>query len=87
VLSQISDIESESVGANSPDDGKLGNGNVDSRFYGPGLPYGSWNDPSHFAENFSVMKREQDNDTQVPNLPFKVEFSRNVLLVQFNLNF
>ncbi|GMY14160.1 transcription factor bHLH130 [Fagus crenata] len=64
MLSQIPDLESESLGANSPDDGKLGNGNVDARFYGPGLPYGSWNDPSHFAENFSVMKREQDNDTQ-----------------------
>ncbi|XP_062167653.1 transcription factor bHLH130 isoform X1 [Alnus glutinosa] len=62
VLSQISEIGNESVGANSPGDGKLGNGNGDVRFYGPGFPYGSWNDSSHFAENFTGMKREQDDD-------------------------
>ncbi|CBI29901.3 unnamed protein product, partial [Vitis vinifera] len=27
----------------------------------PGFPYGSWNDSAHF-ENFSGMKRDQDND-------------------------
>ncbi|KAM3690399.1 hypothetical protein ACB094_09G119600 [Castanea mollissima] len=62
MLSQISEIGSENLGANSPDDGKLGNGSVDAQFYGPGVPYSSWNDPSHFTENFTVMKREQDDD-------------------------
>lgn len=60
--SQISDIGTETIGANSPLDGKLGNGNDDARFYGLGFPYGSWNDPSNLAENFTTMKREQDDD-------------------------
>lgn len=73
VLSQISEIGTESDGANSPGDAKLVNGNSDVRFYGPGFPYGSWNDSSHFPENFTGMKREQDDDgklfsgTQVSN--------------------
>lgn len=58
----ISEIGSENLGADSPDDGKLGNGSVDAHFYGPGVPYSSWNDPPHFTENFTVMKREQDDD-------------------------
>ncbi|KAF5473330.1 hypothetical protein F2P56_009949 [Juglans regia] len=62
MLSQISEIGTETVGANSLLDGKLGNGNDDSRFYGLGLPYDYWNDPSHLAEKFTAMKREQDDD-------------------------
>ncbi|XVE61220.1 hypothetical protein DITRI_Ditri06bG0021800 [Diplodiscus trichospermus] len=61
-LSQISETSNESIGANSPDDGKLGNSNSDARFYGTGYQYGSWNDSSHFTENFSGFKRTQDND-------------------------
>ncbi|XVF75849.1 hypothetical protein PTKIN_Ptkin13bG0220000 [Pterospermum kingtungense] len=56
MLSQISEIGDESIGANSPDGGKLGNSNSDARFYGTGYQYGS------FAENFSGLKRTQDND-------------------------
>ncbi|KAG7958606.1 hypothetical protein I3843_10G028300 [Carya illinoinensis] len=62
LLSQISEIGTETVVANSPLDGNLGNGNDDPRFYGLGLPYGYWNDPSHLAEKFTAMKREQDVD-------------------------
>ncbi|XWS43203.1 hypothetical protein CRYUN_Cryun16bG0082500 [Craigia yunnanensis] len=62
MLSQISEIGNESIGANSPDDGKLGNSNGDARFYGSGYQYGSWNDSAHFTENFSGLKRTQDND-------------------------
>ena len=78
ILSQISEIGSENLGADSPDDGKLGNGSVDAHFYGPGVPYSSWNDPPHFTENFTVMKREQDDDgklfaaNQVSDLPFRL---------------
>ena len=62
MLSEISEIGNESIGANSPDDGKLGNSNSDTRFYGTGYRYGSWNDSAHFTENFSGLERTQDND-------------------------
>ncbi|XVE96044.1 hypothetical protein REPUB_Repub02eG0187300 [Reevesia pubescens] len=62
MLSQISEIGNESIGANSPDDGKLGNSNSDARFYGTGYQYGSWNDSAHFTGNFSGLKMTQDND-------------------------
>ncbi|XWS56225.1 hypothetical protein CRYUN_Cryun09bG0067900 [Craigia yunnanensis] len=58
----ISEIGNESIGANSPDDGKLGNSNNDARFCGTGYQYGSWNDSAQFTENFSGLKRTQDND-------------------------
>ena len=62
MLSQISEIGNESIGANSPDDGKLGNCNSDARFHGTEYQYGSWNDSARFTENFSGLKRTQDND-------------------------
>ncbi|XVF07310.1 hypothetical protein REPUB_Repub06bG0127000 [Reevesia pubescens] len=62
MLSQISEIGNESIGANSPDTGKLGNSNSDARFSGTGYQYGSWKDSAHFTENFSSLKRTQDND-------------------------
>ncbi|XP_031280209.1 transcription factor bHLH130-like [Pistacia vera] len=64
MLSQISEIESDSV-AGSPTDGKVGNGDGDARFYSAGFPYGSWNDLSHFVENFTGMKRDQENDRKL----------------------
>ncbi|XWS59209.1 hypothetical protein CRYUN_Cryun08bG0101800 [Craigia yunnanensis] len=60
MLSEISEIGNESIEANSP--GKLGNSNSDTRLYGTGYQYGSWNDSAHFTENFSGLKRTQDND-------------------------
>lgn len=81
MLSQISEIGSESFGASGPDAGKLRNGSGDSRFYSsPGFPYGSWND-IHFAENFNGMKRDQDSNgklfsnTQVSICVLGVRFS------------
>ncbi|XVE75675.1 hypothetical protein DITRI_Ditri12bG0111800 [Diplodiscus trichospermus] len=62
MLSQISEMGNENIGANSPDEGKLGNSNSDARFYGTGFQYGSWNDSTRFTENFSGLKRTQDND-------------------------
>ncbi|KAF7818986.1 transcription factor bHLH130 [Senna tora] len=61
MLSQISEIESESIGATSPDDGKLGSSNG----YGPGFPYSSWNDTSHLSENLSGLKREQSDSEKL----------------------
>jgi hypothetical protein len=67
LLSQISEIGSESMEAGSPDSGKLSSVSVDSRFYSShGFPYGSWND-SHLSENFSSMKREQENGNLFSN--------------------
>lgn len=54
MLSRISEVETD-----SPTHEKVGNGNGDARFYSTGLSYGSWNDSSHFTENFTNMKREQ----------------------------
>ncbi|KAG6771327.1 hypothetical protein POTOM_022676 [Populus tomentosa] len=67
LLSQISEIGSESMEAGSPDSGKLTSVSVDGRFYSShGFPYGSWND-SHLSENFSSMKREQENGNLFSN--------------------
>nr|WIE96124.1 basic helix-loop-helix transcription factor [Loropetalum chinense var. rubrum] len=49
LLPQISEIESEGIGASSPNDGKLGSG--DTQFYGSGFPVGSWNDSVPFVED------------------------------------
>nr|WIE96174.1 basic helix-loop-helix transcription factor [Loropetalum chinense var. rubrum] len=46
---EISEIESEGIGASSPNDGKLGSG--DTKFYGSGFPVGSWNDSVPFVED------------------------------------
>lgn len=62
MLSQISEIGSESIGANGHDDGKLGNGTGDARFYNPGFPSGGWHNSLSFTENFSGLKQENDND-------------------------
>ncbi|XP_044504759.1 transcription factor bHLH130-like [Mangifera indica] len=64
ILSKISEIESDNI-AGSPTDGKVGNGNGDARFYCAGFPYGSWNESSHFVDNFTGMKRDQENDRKL----------------------
>lgn len=55
MLSQITELEDESVIGS---DIKLGNSSREPQFY----PYGSWNDSSHFPDNFSVLKRDLDYD-------------------------
>uniref|UniRef100_A0A5B7BVU3 BHLH domain-containing protein n=1 Tax=Davidia involucrata TaxID=16924 RepID=A0A5B7BVU3_DAVIN len=62
MLSQISEVESENVEANGHGDGKLGDGNGNTQFYNSGYSFGSWNDSTHFGENFNGLKRDQDND-------------------------
>lgn len=58
-LSQISEMGPESLGASSPDDGSLGNGNGTGRVYIPGgFAISSWDDPS--LENFTGLKRVRD---------------------------
>ncbi|CAK7342436.1 unnamed protein product [Dovyalis caffra] len=67
LLSQISEIGSESMEADSPDSGKLGSGNEDRRLYSShGFSYGSWNN-SHLSENFNSMKRDQENGNLFSN--------------------
>lgn len=57
MLSQISEIENESIGATSPDDGRLRSSNNGS--YGPGFPYTSWN------EDPMGLKRGQSNNEKL----------------------
>ncbi|KAI9080722.1 hypothetical protein K1719_037235 [Acacia pycnantha] len=57
MLSQISEIEGESIEATNPDNGGLESVNG----YVPGFPYSSWNDASHLSENLGGLKREPSN--------------------------
>ncbi|XP_043692695.1 transcription factor bHLH130-like [Telopea speciosissima] len=56
LMSQISEIGNESIGANSPDDGSLGDSNGDNGCYMPEFPIGAW-DSALVSENFSGLKR------------------------------
>lgn len=86
MLSQISEIGSESAGVDSVDDVKLGNGNGDARFYGSGLPYGSWNDSSHFTENFAGLKRDEENETKLFSTTQNGELGNRVHMLSHHLS-
>lgn len=64
-LSQISEVGCENIGAASPDDGRLGASTGDTRYYGSGFPYASWNDTSHVSENLTGLKREQTSNEKL----------------------
>ncbi|KAK6945346.1 Myc-type, basic helix-loop-helix (bHLH) domain [Dillenia turbinata] len=59
-LSRICENGDDSICASSPE--KFENNSGGNQFYGPGFPYGSWNDSPHFAEDISGMKRDRDGD-------------------------
>ncbi|XP_030515243.2 transcription factor bHLH130 [Rhodamnia argentea] len=61
VLSQISELGSESFGAQSPDAAKIGIGSGTSRFHGSGYLFNSWSDSSNFSQNFMGLKRDEEN--------------------------
>lgn len=62
-LSQISEIECEDIGATSPDDGRVGTSNSgDTRYYGPGFSFASWNDTSHVSENLTGFRRDHTSN-------------------------
>lgn len=65
MLSQISEIGSENLGAGGLEEGKLGSSNGDGRFYGTGFPLGSWSDSSNFTESLGGLRRDQDNDRKL----------------------
>ena len=65
MLSQISEDGTESLGAGSLEEDKLGNGNGDARFYGTGFPFGSWNDSSNFTDNFGGLRRDQESNRKL----------------------
>lgn len=65
MLSQISEVGCENIGTTSPDEGRLGASSGDTRYYGPGFPYASWNDTSHASENLTGLKREQTSDDKL----------------------
>ncbi|KAI3471559.1 hypothetical protein Pfo_028209 [Paulownia fortunei] len=61
MLSRITEVENE-----NGDDAKVGNSSGDNLFSSSGFPFGSWNDSSYFAENFtSGIKRELDDDQKL----------------------
>ncbi|KAF8396103.1 hypothetical protein HHK36_017715 [Tetracentron sinense] len=61
LMSQISEIGSESIGASSPDNGNLGSRNGVNRCYIPGFPIGSWDE----SENFTGLKRARDDNGKI----------------------
>lgn len=65
MLSQISKLASEGIGATSPDDRRQGGSNGDARYYGSGFPYGSWNETSNLSEKLSGLKRERNGDDKL----------------------
>lgn len=68
MMSQISEMGNENMGANSsPDDGSLGNVNGSSRVYVSGFPISSWEDSP--LENFTGLKRARNiNGKIIPSL-------------------
>lgn len=65
MLSRISEIEVENIGATGNDDAKNGSGNHgDTQFYTSEFPLSSWSDSLHFAENFTGLKRELNDDDE-----------------------
>ncbi|KAL5134892.1 Transcription factor bHLH130 [Glycine soja] len=47
MLSPTSKMGTEGIRVTRPEDGRQGSCNGDARYYGPGFPYASWNEPSH----------------------------------------
>ncbi|CAI9100100.1 OLC1v1037032C1 [Oldenlandia corymbosa var. corymbosa] len=63
MLSRISEVENETGGIGEDEKIGITNGNNSQFDHGSGgLPFGSWNNPSKFAENFTGLKRELDLD-------------------------
>ncbi|XP_077214885.1 transcription factor bHLH130-like isoform X2 [Tasmannia lanceolata] len=60
LMSQISEMGSESIGGSSPDDSSLGNGDSGNQCYIPGFPISSWDNSSLVSENFTGLKRARD---------------------------
>ena len=67
MLSQISEIGSEAIGAGAAiaDDARQGGSNGDAPHYGPGFPYGSWNDTTQLSENITGLKRGRNSNEKL----------------------
>ncbi|KAL5545536.1 hypothetical protein UlMin_005223 [Ulmus minor] len=86
MLSQISEIGSESLGASNLDEGKLGNGNGDARYYGNGFPFGSWNESLNFTDNFGGIRRDQDNSRKLCSGTQNEELGSRIHLLSHHLS-
>ncbi|KAJ8752196.1 hypothetical protein K2173_003804 [Erythroxylum novogranatense] len=83
MLSQISEIGSESIVTGRPDNGKLSD---NSRFYGsPGFPYNSWSE-SHYAEDISNLKRDQNGSGKLFANSQSEEHGNHVPLLSHHLS-
>ncbi|XP_054800096.1 transcription factor bHLH130-like [Prosopis cineraria] len=85
-LSQISEIECEGIGATSPDNGRVGTNSGDTRYYGPGFPYTSWNDTSHVSENLTGFKRHQTSNEKLYSDGQNAEPGSRVNVLSHNLS-
>ncbi|KAJ0961732.1 hypothetical protein J5N97_000051 [Dioscorea zingiberensis] len=65
LMSQISEMGSESMGGSSPEESNLGSGNGSGRCYIPGYPVGSWDDSPMLTDNFSGLKRAREADGKI----------------------
>ncbi|XP_048321938.1 transcription factor bHLH130 isoform X2 [Ziziphus jujuba] len=86
MLSQISEIGSENLGAGGLEEGKLGSSNGDGRFYGTGFPLGSWSDSSNFTESLGGLRRDQDNDRKLFSSTQNEEFGNRIHLLSHHLS-
>ncbi|MED6221382.1 hypothetical protein PIB30_054087 [Stylosanthes scabra] len=65
MLSQISEIGNEEIGATSPEDGRQGGSNGDASHFSSGFSYGSWNDAPQLLENFTGLKRGRNSNEKL----------------------
>ncbi|MED6118967.1 hypothetical protein PIB30_007857 [Stylosanthes scabra] len=65
MLSQISEIGNDEIGATSPEDGRQGGSNGDASRYSSRFSYGSWNDAPQLLENFSGLKRGRNSNEKL----------------------
>ncbi|PON58130.1 Basic helix-loop-helix transcription factor [Parasponia andersonii] len=86
VLSQISEVESESFEANTLDEEKLGNDNGVARFCGSGFTFGSWNDSSNFSESFDGLRRDQDNNRKLCSSTQNAELENRIHVLSHHLS-
>ncbi|XAR68560.1 hypothetical protein NMG60_11003731 [Bertholletia excelsa] len=86
MLSQISELENESVGGSCHNDLKLGNGSREPQFYSPSYSFGSWSDSSQFQENFSVLRRDLDSDGKLFAATQKGELENRMHVLSHHLS-
>ncbi|XP_062117614.1 transcription factor bHLH130 [Humulus lupulus] len=86
ILSQISEVESEHLEANTLDEEKLGNENGEARFFGSGFSFGSWNDSSNFPDSYGALRRDQDISRKLCSSTQNEEMGNRIHLLSHHLS-